>query len=69
MTTAEKIQDLKDRYEKIEAGGGAKRVAKQHDSGKMTARDRIDDFLDKGGFVGLDTFVGHRGSSFAPEET
>ena len=68
MTTAEKIQDLKDRYEKIEAGGGAKRVAKQHDSGKMTARERIDAFLDKGSFVELDKFVEHRCSNFGQEK-
>lgn len=41
MTTQEKIDDMFARYEKIEAGGGAKRVGKQHDSGKMTARERI----------------------------
>ena len=41
MTTQEKIEDMFARYEKIEAGGGAKRVGKQHDAGKMTARERI----------------------------
>ena len=46
MTTQEKIEDMFARYEKIEAGGGAKRVGKQHDAGKMTARERIKSFLD-----------------------
>lgn len=47
MTTREKIDDMLQRYETIEAGGGAKRVAKQHDSGKMTARERINSFWTK----------------------
>ena len=51
LTTQEKIDDMFARYEKIEAGGGAKRVGKQHDSGKMTARERIAAFLDEGSFV------------------
>ena len=48
------------RYETIEAGGGAKRVAKQHDSGKMTARERINSFLFFGCFVVFVFFVFYR---------
>ena len=68
MTTREKIDDMLQRYETIEAGGGAKRVAKQHDSGKMTARERINSFLDQGSFVELDKFVEHRCSNFGQEK-
>ena len=57
-----------DRYEKIEAGGGAKRVGKQHDAGKMTAHERINSFLDEGSFVELDKFVEHRCSNFGQEK-
>ena len=56
------------RYEKIEAGGGAKRVGKQHDAGKMTARERINSFLDEGSFVELDKFMEHRCSNFGQEK-
>ena len=68
MTTQEKIEDMFARYEKIEAGGGAKRVGKQHDAGKMTARERINSFLDEGSFVELDKFVEHRCSNFGQEK-
>ena len=68
MTTREKIDDMFARYEKIEAGGGAKRVGKQHDAGKMTARERINSFLDEGSFVELDKFVEHRCSNFGQEK-
>lgn len=68
MTTREKIDDMFARYEKIEAGGGAKRVGKQHDAGKMTARERINSFLDEGSFVELDKFVEHRCSNFSQEK-
>jgi propionyl-CoA carboxylase beta chain len=42
------------------AGGGADRIAKQHASGKLTARERIDAFFDPGTFVELDRLVTHR---------
>ena len=37
---------------------------KQHDRGKLTARERIDKLLDPGSFEELDTFVRHRTSDF-----
>ncbi|NLJ46693.1 MAG: methylmalonyl-CoA carboxyltransferase, partial [Treponema sp.] len=56
----EKIRELVKRREKILAGGGPKRVAAQHEKGKMTARERIEMLLDEGSFVELDAFVEHR---------
>lgn len=56
----EKIRELVKRREKITAGGGPKRVAAQHEKGKMTARERIELLLDAGSFVELDAFVEHR---------
>ncbi len=41
-----KISDLNKRLHKIYEGGGEKRIAKQHEQGKMTARERIDALLD-----------------------
>lgn len=41
------IADLKQKLEKIEQGGGSKKIAKQHDQGKLTARERIAYLLDK----------------------
>lgn len=42
------------------AGGGEARVARQHEQGKWTARERIEALLDAGTFVELDRFVTHR---------
>ena len=46
MGTNEKINDLQVRKEKIEAGGGADRITKQHETGKLTARERIEKLFD-----------------------
>jgi methylmalonyl-CoA decarboxylase subunit alpha len=56
----DKIRKLEERRSKILSGGGAKRVAAQHEKGKMTARERIASLLDPGSFIELDAFVEHR---------
>jgi propionyl-CoA carboxylase beta chain len=48
--------------------GGLERIKKQHDSGKLTARERIDLLLDPGSFVELDRFVTHRCTEFGMEQ-
>jgi propionyl-CoA carboxylase beta chain len=48
---------LEERRRLIELGGGEKRIADQHDKGKMTARERLQAFLDPGSFSELDVFV------------
>ncbi|EFQ22840.1 carboxyl transferase [Aminomonas paucivorans DSM 12260] len=50
-------------------GGGEKAIAKQHDKGKLTARERITQLLDPGSFVELDEFVEHRCDNFGMEKT
>ena len=47
MNNTDKINLLIEKKEKIEQGGGADSIAKQHESGKMTARERINLFLMK----------------------
>ncbi len=49
-------------------GGGAARIEKQHASGKLTARERVDLLLDPGSFVELDRFVVHRCTDFDMEK-
>jgi len=56
----DKIEKLVQRRSKVLEGGGAKRVAAQHEKGKMTARERIASLLDPGSFVEIDAFVEHR---------
>ena len=49
-------------------GGGEERIAKQHKSGKLTARERINLLFDEGSFVELDKFVEHRCTNFGMEK-
>ena len=63
-TVQEKIQELKANQAKIMQAGGAKRVEKQHATGKLTARERIEFFFDPESFVELDQFVRHRCVNF-----
>src|SRR5512145_1328529 len=51
-----------------EKGGGDARIKKQHEAGKLTARERIDLLLDPGSFVELDRFVTHRCTEFGMEQ-
>lgn len=63
-----KLEDLRQRRQKIEAGGGAKRIEKQHAKGKLTARERINLLFDEGTFVEIDAFVKHRCVNFGMEK-
>jgi propionyl-CoA carboxylase beta chain len=45
-------------------GGGPDRVKKQHASGKLTARERLNNLLDQGTFVEMDRFKTHRCTDF-----
>jgi propionyl-CoA carboxylase beta chain len=63
-TTAGKIADLdRRRYEAVHAGS-AVAIAKQHDRGKLTARERIHLLLDEGSFVEFDELARHRAHDF-----
>ncbi len=50
-----------------EKGGGEERITRQHQSGKLTARERIELFLDPGSFVEMDKFKTHRCADFGME--
>lgn len=63
----DKVDLLNKKRKKVLAGGGEKRVEKQHASGKKTARERIALLLDPGSFVELDQFVTHRCTNFGME--
>ena len=49
-------------------GGGQARIDKQHEAGKLTARERITALLDPDSFVELDRFVTHRCADFGMAE-
>ena len=59
-----KLELLRERTLQAEQGGGPVRVDKQHEAGKMTARERIDFLLDEDTFQELDKLVVHRSKDF-----
>jgi propionyl-CoA carboxylase beta chain len=66
---SEKInQQLASKRQQARMGGGEKRIAKQHDSGKLTARERIDILLDPESFQEIGLFVEHRCHNFGMEK-
>lgn len=64
----QKINDLIKHREEAKIGGGQKRIAAQHAKGKLTARERIERFLDEGSFEEFDMFVTHRSTNFGIEK-
>ncbi len=63
-TTAGRIADLeRRRYEAVHAGSAAA-IEKQHERGKLTARERIDLLLDEGSFFEFDELAKHRSYDF-----
>ena len=64
----DRIEELRERREEALLGGGEKRIESQHDKGKMTARERIDYFLDDGTFHEFDQFRTHDTHTFGMEE-
>ncbi len=55
--------------EEAKLGGGKKAIDRQHAQGKLTARERVDLFFDKGTFVELNIFAQHQCYDFGMEET
>ncbi|AKL97107.1 propionyl-CoA carboxylase beta chain PccB [Clostridium aceticum] len=62
--TLDKLEDLRQRKEKIQLGGGKKKIDSQHEKGKLTARERIHLLFDEGTFVEINAFVKHTCTSF-----
>ena len=54
--------------EKAKQGGGEERIKKQHEKGKLTARERAETLLDPGSFVEMDRFVAHQCHDFGVEK-
>ena len=63
-TMEELIRELTERKAKLRAGGGPAAVEKQHKSGKLTARERLDAFFDPGTFLEYDLFAKHIGTDY-----
>src|SRR5215831_18557790 len=61
------MQRLDELNERALAGGGPERTRKQHEAGKLTARERLDLLLDPGSFAEIGRFVTHRCTDFDME--
>ena len=68
MTLEKKLIELKRRDSLAEKGGGAERRERQHQAGKMSARERIEFLLDDGSFEELDKMVTHNCTDFGMRE-
>jgi acetyl-CoA/propionyl-CoA carboxylase carboxyl transferase subunit len=68
MTMEERIEELQELRERALKGGGEDRIESQHEKGKMTARERVDYFLDEGTFREFDQLRTHRSHNFGLEE-
>src|SRR5258708_13311205 len=63
-----RLDALRLRHEAAEQGGGPERRARQHQEGKLSARERIALLLDENSFEELDKLVTHRCRDFGMEE-
>ncbi|TAX72176.1 acyl-CoA carboxylase subunit beta [Rhizobium leguminosarum] len=63
------LEELERRRDVARLGGGEARIDAQHKRGKLTARERIDIFLDEGSFEEFDMFVEHRSTDFGMDKS
>ena len=63
-----KQKSLLEKITEAKLGGGLKRIEKQHKKKKLTARERVDLFLDKNSFEEIGILVTHRTTDFGMEE-
>jgi len=66
---ADSIKELQEKKAKLQGMGGEKAVQKQHERGKLTARERLNLLFDPGSFKELDVFVRHRSANFDMPKT
>src|SRR5208337_2853493 len=64
MTFQEKLEELRRRQSRAEAGGGEERQARQHAEGKLSARERLEMLFDPDSFEEIDMLVEHRCHDF-----
>ena len=67
-TVEERIDELRKRRKAALTPGGRDAAAKQHDRGKLTARERVELLMDTGSFVETDPFAVHRAHDFGMEQ-
>src|SRR6202167_2931845 len=65
---SDRLEELRRRHAAAEAGGGEERRARQHQEGKLSARERIDLLLDEGTFEEMDKLVRHSSRDFGMQD-
>jgi len=68
LGTEARIEQLRQLRDAALHSGSQRAVARQHEQGKLTARERIDTLLDKDSFQEIDQFVRHQSSGFGIED-
>src|SRR5216683_1624710 len=68
MSVKENIERMRELSRQAELGGGEDRQRRQRESGRMTARERVEFLLDRGSFIELDKFKTHRCDDFGMDE-
>lgn len=68
MTIDKKLEELKRRSRLAELGGGQQRIERQHQTKKLTARERVNLLLDEGSFQETDKLVIHQSHDFGMEK-
>ena len=68
MGTINNLDKLRELNERAETGGGAERARRQHEQGKLLARERLNILLDSGSFVELDRLRTHDCTDFGMEQ-
>ena len=68
MTRDEQLQLLKAKHAEADLAGGEDRIKKQHEQGKLTARERAERLCDPGSFVETDKFMVHRCTDFEMDQ-
>lgn len=63
------VEQLREKAEQASQGGGKERIQKQHEKGKLTARERVETLLDVNSFVELDRFVAHQCHDFGMDQS
>jgi propionyl-CoA carboxylase beta chain len=68
MSYEQNLEELERRKQQSELGGGQARIDRQHNDGKLTARERVALLFDPGSFQELDQLVMHRSTDFGMEK-
>lgn len=68
MSIPKKLDSLREKNKLAELGGGKERIQRQHQAGKLTARERIGLLLDEGSFEEMDKLVIHQSHDFGMDK-